>query len=86
MPQRPKPSTSGTCVLNPPLTPQSPAKKGILGRSEHNRVLRQRAYQRLNELTEHAESTNFYGRIAIEIAYEHGRITCVRRKFDGTDK
>ena len=56
------------------------------GRSEVNRQLCHTAHRRLQALIEEAEKANLYGLVSIEVGFENGRITTVRRRIDGTDK
>ena len=56
------------------------------GRSEVNRQLCHTAHKRLDALVEEAEKGGLYGLVSIEVGFEHGRITTVRRRIDGTDK
>lgn len=56
------------------------------GRSEVNRQLCHTAHRRLQGLVEEAEENNLYGLVSIEVGFENGRITTVRRRIDGTDK
>jgi hypothetical protein len=56
------------------------------GRSEVNRQLCRTAHRRLQTLVEEAENANLYGLVSIEVGFENGRITTVRRRIDGTDK
>ncbi|MFA6793768.1 MAG: hypothetical protein WCS29_07865 [Candidatus Neomarinimicrobiota bacterium] len=56
------------------------------GRSEVNRQLCHTAHRRLQTLLEEAENVNLYGLVSIEVGFENGRITTVRRRIDGTDK
>jgi len=56
------------------------------GRSEVNRQLCRTAHTRLEALVAEAEKHNLYGLVSIEVGFENGRITTVRRRIDGTDK
>lgn len=58
----------------------------VAGRSAHNAAMARKSHHRLKDLTEQAERDNFYGSVAVEVYFENGRITAVRRRSDGTDK
>lgn len=62
------------------------SEQQIAARSNHNVAMLRRAYERLGELIGQAEDGNLYGTVGIEVQFEAGRITTVRRRIDGTDK
>lgn len=44
------------------------------------------AHNRLDELFEQAEGDKIYGTVGIEVSFERGTATTVRRILNGTDK
>lgn len=54
--------------------------------SEHNNPLIQTAHRRLDELALDAQRNRFYGTMSIELIFEAGKVTTIRRCMAGTDK
>ena len=60
------------------------AKPSPLG--DGQTALKNMAHNRLDELFEQAESDKIYGTVGVEVNFEQGRATTVRRVLNGTDK
>jgi hypothetical protein len=54
--------------------------------SNGNSALRQAAHVRLDQLFEWAEREKMYGVLGLEVSFEHGQGTVLRRVLNGTDK
>ena len=56
------------------------------GRSEQNKAVRIKAHERLDQMCEMAEANQTYGTVGVQVTFERGEATLVRRTIDGTDR
>lgn len=78
---------SPTYTPNNAATGTDRGPRPVLELDEHNTPMRERAHRRLDELIDYARgSDRFYGSVSVEVQFEAGKITTVRRGIHGTDK
>lgn len=74
-------------MTGPPTPSQNTARRAKTAAVDvGSQALREIAHNRLDQLFEQAVSARLYGVVSVELMFENGRPTTVRRGLNGTDK